>query len=114
MKKLLLFTAHCLLLTAYSANAQSGALDLTFDPGTGLNDIVHTSSIQSDGKIIIGGYFTSYNGTARTRIARINADGTLDATFNPGTGANSWLYTTSRWCGYAGWLHGWSGFAIPT
>jgi uncharacterized delta-60 repeat protein len=65
-----------------------GTLDNTFNPGTGANGVVYTSAIQSDGKIIIGGQFTSYNGSPRNNIARLNADGTLDATFNPGTGAN--------------------------
>ena len=72
-----------------------GTLDATFDPGTGADDWVVTISIQSDGKIIIGGFFTTYNGTARNCIARLNADGTLDATFNPGTGAPSWVQTTA-------------------
>ncbi|MBW8049229.1 MAG: T9SS type A sorting domain-containing protein [Cytophagales bacterium] len=48
-----------------------GTLDGTFNPGTGANDYVDATSIQSDGKIIIGGRFTSYNGTGRNRIARL-------------------------------------------
>ena len=86
----LLLTAFC-----FNANAQTGAIDLTFNTGTGANSNVWTTAIQSDGKIIIGGDFTSYNGTTRNRIARLNADGTLDATFNPGTGANSRIQTTA-------------------
>ena len=41
-----------------------------------------------DGKIIIGGSFTTYNGVAGNRIARLNPNGSIDTTFNPGTGAN--------------------------
>lgn len=67
----------------------NGSLDSTFNPGTGTNNPINSIVIQTDGKIIIGGMFTSYNGSARNRIARLNADGTLDITFNPGTGANS-------------------------
>ncbi|MFI5224848.1 MAG: delta-60 repeat domain-containing protein [Nitrospirales bacterium] len=52
-------------------------------------------AIQGDEKIIIGGYFTSYNGTERNHIARLNADGTLDNTFNTGTGANEHVSTTA-------------------
>ncbi len=63
-----------------------GTLDTTFAPTTGANSYVNTTAIQSDGKILIGGYFLTYNGTARRGIARINTDGTLDATFTPGTG----------------------------
>jgi uncharacterized delta-60 repeat protein len=65
-----------------------GSLDATFSPGTGANADVLCISIQPDGKVIIGGSFTSYNGTGRNRIARLNADGSLDTGFNPGTGAN--------------------------
>tara|TARA_R110002096_G_scaffold433554_2_gene652470 strand:- start:52 stop:1167 length:1116 start_codon:yes stop_codon:yes gene_type:complete len=72
-----------------------GSLDDTFDSGTGANNAVFTTSIQSDGKIIIGGFFTSYNGIATNRIARLNTDGTLDETFDSGTGANNNVYTTS-------------------
>jgi len=72
-----------------------GSLDGTFNPGTGANGTISTIAIQSDGKIIIGGDFTSYNGTPRNRIARLNADGTIDGTFNLGTGANWTVYTTA-------------------
>lgn len=65
-----------------------GTLDAGFNTGTGANGNINSIAIQSDGKVLIGGMFTSYNGTGRNRIARLNADGTLDMTFNPGTGAN--------------------------
>jgi uncharacterized delta-60 repeat protein len=70
-----------------------GSLDATFNPGTGANENVRITALQPDGKIIIGGFFTSYNGTERSRIARLNADGSLDATFNPGSGANNTVMT---------------------
>ena len=44
---------------------------------------VYVTAIQPDGKILIGGYFTSVLGQARTHIARLHSDGTLDS-FNPG------------------------------
>jgi uncharacterized delta-60 repeat protein len=86
-----------LLFIAFSFNAQAqfGLLDPTFNPGTGANDKVYTTAIQSDGKIIIGGYFTTYNDTARNYIARLNANGSIDATFNLGTGANNFVFATA-------------------
>jgi uncharacterized delta-60 repeat protein len=72
-----------------------GTLDQTVDVGTGASYIVNTTAIQSDGKIIIGGQFAFYNGTSRNYIARLNTDGTLDVTFNVGTGANVPVATTS-------------------
>lgn len=72
-----------------------GSLDTTFDPGTSFNSSVSSINIQADGKIIVGGIFTSFNGTARNRIARLNADGSLDATFDPGTGFNNVIFCTN-------------------
>ena len=63
-----------------------GTLDTTFNIGTGVGGAVNVITLQSDGKIYLGGTFTSYNGTASNRIVRINADGTLDASFNIGSG----------------------------
>jgi uncharacterized delta-60 repeat protein len=67
-----------------------GTLDDSFTTtGTGFNNIVRAIALQPDGKMVVVGQFTNYNGTARSRIARINADGSLDATFSVGTGFNS-------------------------
>lgn len=72
-----------------------GSLDTGFDPGTGANLIVWSTVVQPDGKIIIGGQFTNYNGTTRNRIARLNADGSLDSGFDPGSGANTNIRTVA-------------------
>jgi uncharacterized delta-60 repeat protein len=66
----------------------NGSLDTTFDPGAGANDDVNSLAIQADGKVLIGGSFTSYNGTARAHLARLHPGGSLDTTFNPGTGSD--------------------------
>ena len=72
-----------------------GTLDTTFTTGTGANTIVYSIAIQADGKIIIGGFFTTYNGTTANRIARLNIDGTLDSTFTSGIGANDFVTSTA-------------------
>jgi uncharacterized delta-60 repeat protein len=41
--------------------------------------------VQPDGKILVGGRFTSYGGTARANLLRLNTDGTLDTGFAPPT-----------------------------
>lgn len=61
----------------------------TFDPGTGVSEEIFSMALQSDGKILIGGDFTRVNGVNRSRIARLNSDGSLDTTFDPGSGAVS-------------------------
>jgi uncharacterized delta-60 repeat protein len=70
-----------------------GTVDTSFAIGTGANGTVHTILLQPDGKVIIGGEFTSYNGTTRNRIARLNSNGSYDASFLIGTGANNFVYT---------------------
>jgi uncharacterized delta-60 repeat protein len=45
--------------------------------------VVYATAVQPDGKIVIGGFFTTVLGVTRNRIARLNTDGTLDTAFNP-------------------------------
>jgi hypothetical protein len=45
--------------------------------------LVHALAEQPDGKLVIGGEFKSADGINRSNIARLNADGTLDATWVP-------------------------------
>jgi hypothetical protein len=49
---------------------------------------------QTDGKILVGGNFTLYNGVTRNRIVRLNSDGTIDNAFNIGTGFTGDTLTT--------------------
>lgn len=60
----------------------------TFNSGTGANGLVQAVTLQTDGKILIGGFFTTVNDQPRNYLARLNPDGTLEGTntFNPGTG----------------------------
>lgn len=64
-----------------------GTLDTGFDPKP--NSEVESLAVQSDGKVILAGIFTTVqpNGagaaTSRQFIARVNADGTLDTSFDP-------------------------------
>lgn len=67
-----------------------GTVDNTFDTGLGATGgRVIDLAIQSDGKIIIVGAFNQYDGVNRSKIARLNTDGSLDTSFNPGSGADS-------------------------
>jgi uncharacterized delta-60 repeat protein len=65
----------------------NGSLDTSFNSASGANGSVKSMALQADGKLLIGGNFTSINGVARNGIARLNSDGALDTSFNPGTGA---------------------------
>src|SRR5437762_8244800 len=84
VRKLRDMTVILLIIVAAAARGQS-ALD-GFDPNA--NGTVQVVVVQPDGKILIGGDFTtlSPNGgvaVTRNRIARLNPDGTLDTAFDP-------------------------------
>jgi uncharacterized delta-60 repeat protein len=70
-------------------------LDTSFDPGTGANQTIYGLGIQSDGKIVVGGQFTTYNSVSRNYVARINTDGSLDTSFDPGTEVARYAYGLS-------------------
>src|SRR6266480_4175627 len=65
-----------------------GQLDTTFVPARGTNDAVNVVIPQPDGKVVAAGRFTFANTVFRNRIARFNFDGSLDTSFDPGTGAD--------------------------
>ena len=60
-----------------------GTADTTFNSGAGPNDGVASIAVQANGKILVGGYFSSIGGQARSYIVRLNAGGTVDTNFNP-------------------------------
>jgi uncharacterized delta-60 repeat protein len=66
-----------------------GSVDPAFNVGAGTNDNVNDVVLRPNGKIVIGGYFSQYNGTTRNQLAQLNADGTLDTSFDPGGGAGA-------------------------
>lgn len=68
------------------ANAQPGSLDMTFNPGSGADGPVYCMALQTNGQIVIGGNFAHFNGANQSCVARLNADGSLDSSFNPGAG----------------------------
>ncbi|MFV5694406.1 T9SS sorting signal type C domain-containing protein [Flavobacterium sp. LB3P122] len=71
----------------------NGDLDSSFINGTGANNQIYAVALQPDGKIIIAGNFTIYNGVSSNRIARLMPDGTLDSGFNIGSGADAIVET---------------------
>ena len=61
--------------------------------GVGANNIVYTIKVQPDGKILVGGEFTSFNGVPKNRLVRLNQDGTIDESFSIGSGANNFIHS---------------------
>jgi uncharacterized delta-60 repeat protein len=64
--------------------------DGSLDPGFNapLDGVVTVIAAQPDGKIIVGGTFTSFGGQTRKALARLNRDGSLDPGFDTGAPFN--------------------------
>jgi uncharacterized delta-60 repeat protein len=71
-----------------------GRRDSTFEFST--NGGLLALEVEPDGAILIGGYFTSVGGVSSNRIARVFTNGTVDASFAGGGGANSDVYAILR------------------
>jgi len=65
---------------------EDGSLDLTFNTGTGFNRFTHGAIIQDDGRVVVWGYFDTFNGGTASAIVRLNDDGTVDPSFSSGLG----------------------------
>ncbi|HWU53178.1 MAG TPA: Ig-like domain-containing protein [Tahibacter sp.] len=73
-----------------------GSVDGSFvDAATGGTPAIHSIAVQADGRILIGGEFIAIGGQPRTNLARLNADGTLDPSFDAGSLAASPLSVES-------------------
>lgn len=69
-----------------------GSFDNTFETGTGFDGVVYVIKVQTDGKILVGGGFSFYNGIARRNLVRLNIDGSIDNSFDVGIGFNLPVY----------------------
>ncbi|MGJ8725612.1 MAG: immunoglobulin domain-containing protein [Roseibacillus sp.] len=68
-----------------------GTQDNSFSVSVNSSSDIETIAIDSSGRILIGGTFTTVNGESSQSFARLNPDGSTDTTFNVGTGVNSAL-----------------------
>ena len=62
----------------------NGNLDTSF-ADLQVSGAIYALAVQPDGKILVGGSFSTIGGQNRLNLARLNADGTVDSTFNPNT-----------------------------
>jgi uncharacterized delta-60 repeat protein len=60
-----------------------GSVDETFQPDNGINTPISRFAVQGNGQIVIGGGLPLHSSLPLNCIARLNADGGLDPTFNP-------------------------------
>ena len=88
MARLTSITKRQFTVTAPDQSLERIVARLTFVIGTGFDNVVYAIAVQPDGKIVVGGLFSTYNGVTQNRITRLNADGTRDTSFTIGTGFN--------------------------
>jgi uncharacterized delta-60 repeat protein len=77
-----------------------GSKDVSFNQGTGIDNVrtgygigIRSVVLQNDGKILVGGEFDTYQGIAQNRLTRLNTDGSIDTSFDAGTGFEAPVYS---------------------
>jgi uncharacterized delta-60 repeat protein len=76
--------------TPYLCRLQTdGSKDAGFNLGAAFNGKIYASVIQADGKIIVAGAFTTYNGIPAGRLVRLNIDGSRDVSFDTAIAVSS-------------------------
>ncbi len=97
----LIYTTFNALFTNFSSGIlrldTAGNIDTNFDIGsgahasgdTGFLQRVYAAAVQPDGKIVIGGAFTAFDGVNSNRLARLNVNGSVDTDFSTAIGAGA-------------------------
>jgi len=75
---------------------QNGTIDYSFDTGLGADAIIEAILIQSDGKVLLGGRFDTFNGLPYSRLVRLHANGSIDGGFSVGAGFDKNVYTLDK------------------
>ncbi len=73
----------------------NGSVDSGFTVGTGVDtnqgESVATVALQPDGRLLVGGYFSSFNGQPADGLVRLNSNGSLDTSFAPSSLSNGFI-----------------------
>lgn len=71
-----------------------GSLDINFNiGGSGFDNYISCMVLLPDGRLVIGGLFSSYNGINSNCIIILNTNGTIDASFNIGSGFDDQVWS---------------------
>ncbi|MBP6389830.1 MAG: T9SS type A sorting domain-containing protein [Flavobacteriales bacterium] len=73
-----------------------GSMDVSFNTGSGFDGVVAPGvmdvALQPDGRMLVSGRFLTADGVDRSAIARLNTDGSLDPSFDPGSGCLGYIH----------------------
>jgi len=96
LARAILFATCVFVIPCLHARAQSPqSIDYSFNPGSGIDGASSTAyclSVLTNGQIVVGGYFSQYNGVSFNNIARLNRDGCPDTDFFVGQGPSGTVY----------------------
>lgn len=70
-----------------------GDVAAEFAPQLSEAHIVYAAVVRPDGGIYVGGRFSTINGTPRNNLALLRPDGSVDPSFNPGTGTDQAVFS---------------------
>src|SRR5436190_1985380 len=95
--KHIFFTWMCILFSIVVKAQNAGDIDPTFQIGKSFSKSgsINVITTQSDGKIIVGGTFNSYDKISANDIIRLNTDGTIDSTFTSATEPFTFVLTVT-------------------
>ena len=89
--KLLIVYKNLSQATKFIRINSDGSIDATFNSSVFGLTTVSVVHLLSDNKILVGGNFTTYNGTSVGNLIRLNQDGSIDNSFNAGLGFGNGL-----------------------
>lgn len=95
-KVIVALTNYSSVPTSSLVRLENNQRDTTFLSGT-FNGTIKDFLIQPDGKIVVVGTFTMYEGVAAKYMVRLNPDGTRDTGFDMGTGFTVEMFSTYTW-----------------
>ncbi len=73
----------------------NGALDPDYATAGGANNIIRAITPLDDGRLLVGGAFTTFDGASRSYIARLDTNGVRDATFTNTVNGEVYCFTKS-------------------
>lgn len=83
-------------LVVTRAPLKPGSLDIGFYSGAGPDNSVTALDVDGDGRVVIAGDFLSVDGVPRPGIARLGPDGSVDRSFNPGSGFTNTITSVTK------------------
>lgn len=83
-----------------------GAVDMSFNPGSGADNTIHTLVAEADGDVTVGGSFTTVGGAPRTRLARLDQNGSVTSEFSGLAGPNNLVLSSLHGANGALWIGG--------